>query len=117
MLRRLFAVGPWVVWMPLALAVACASPTLPLPPPSAPMQEILDADHVRLVAGCGGAEGDALIAIRNDNSPKDQAGVLSFANSCGAWDSPSVLARHGDVLFITQQFGLAVSPPTAVQVR
>ena len=116
MLRRLLAVGRLMA--PLALAVACASPTLPLPPPSAPTQEPgPDAAHIRLVAACGGAEPDASIAIRNNNNPRDLAGVLVVADGCGAWDAPAVLAKKDDVLEITQQLFELVSPPIAVQVR
>jgi hypothetical protein len=116
MLRRLLAVGRLVA--PLALAMACASPTLPLPPPGAPTQESgPDADHIRLVAACGSAEPDALIAIRNNSNPPNQAGVLVVANGCGAWDAPSVLAHRGDVLEITQQFGDLLSQAISVQVR
>ncbi|SRR5258708_22380490 len=124
MLRRPLAVGrfgaPFALVMTVmtALVAACASPTLPLPPPEAPSQAIADSTHVRLVAGCGGAESFALIAIRNKNPtiPADEVGVLSQANGCGAWDA-TVLAQRGDVLEITQQFGLTVSIPLDVQVR
>jgi hypothetical protein len=116
MLRRLLAVGRLMA--PLALAVACASPTLPLPPPAAPTQEIgPDATHIRLVAPCGGAIADATIAIRNNNNPTDQTGVLVVADSCGKWDAPSVLARPGDLLEITQQFGFSISLPVVLTVR
>ncbi len=113
MLRRLLAVGPVV-----ALALACASPTLPLPPPEAPtVAPGVDADHVRLSVPCGGAETNALIVIVNTNTsvPNDEAVSGSRADGCGAWDA-TVYAHAGDYLSITQEFGTTRSQPTTIQV-
>ena len=100
-----------------ACVVACASPTLPLPPPESPMQtEGVDAAHITLTAGCGGAEGGALIIIINQNEPPDQAVGGSEANNCGAWDA-SVLAKSGDTLNISQQAGTLSSTATTYLVR
>ena len=58
--RRLRVVGPFAALFASSWRVACASPTLPLPPPEAPTQTAgPDADHVKLSAACGGAEGGA----------------------------------------------------------
>jgi hypothetical protein len=117
MLRRLLAVGPLV-----AIALAgrgCASPTLPLPPPAVPgVLPGADADHVRLVAVCGGAEGDAIVVIVNQNPAvaNDLAVSGARADACGAWDA-TVWAHKGDFLHVTQEFGTTASPPTIVQVR
>ncbi len=114
MLRRALVVGPVVAW-----ALACASPTLPLPPPEAPtVQPGLDADHVELVAGCGGAEIDALIVAvnRNPTVPQDQQGASVFANGCGAWRA-SIYGHKGDPIDITQDYGGVASPPTSIIVR
>ncbi|HEY8038371.1 MAG TPA: hypothetical protein VIF15_01195 [Polyangiaceae bacterium] len=114
MLRRLLAVGPVV-----ALALACASPTLPLPPPMAPsIGSGPDADHIKLFAPCGGAEANAVMVIVNTNTsvPGDQAVSGSRTDSCGAWDA-TVFAHSGDFLDITQEFGTTRSQPTVVQVR
>jgi hypothetical protein len=98
-------------------AAACASPTLPLPPPEAPTQsEGVDADHITLTAGCGGAEGGALILIINENEAPDRAVGGSEANACGAWDA-SVLAHSGDTLDITQEAGSLSSGATTYVVR
>lgn len=113
MLRRLLAVGPVV-----ALALACASPTLPLPPPEAPtVGSGIDADHVKLSAPCGGTEASALIVIVNTNGsvPNDEAVSGSRADGCGAWDA-MVYAHAGDYLTITQEFGTTRSQPTTIQV-
>jgi hypothetical protein len=97
--------------------VACASPTLPLPPPEAPVQSVgVDADHVQLTAGCGGAEDGATIVIINQNAPLDKAVGGALATGCGSWDS-SVYAHSGDVLSITQDSGGVSSPGAIYTVR
>jgi hypothetical protein len=103
----------------IASAVACASPTLPLPPPEAPtMSRGPDADHIALTASCGSAAQSAIINIVNTNPaiPGDLSVTASTANACGGWDAPSVLAHNGDVLNITQQFAGEVSDATSVAV-
>jgi hypothetical protein len=102
-----------------ATAPACASPTLPLPPPELPtVVPATDGDHVRLVAQCGGAQPDAVIVIVNTNPQvqNDQAVSGSRADGCGAWDA-TVYAHSNDVLEITQEFGTTRSPPVVVQIR
>jgi len=111
MLRRI-AVGL------LPLGLACASPTLPLPPPELPtIEEGTDADHIRLVAGCGAVEGNALVVVLNTNPavPGDEQVSGAVASACGAWDTET-FAHSGDVLDITQEFGTIASTPTIVQV-
>lgn len=114
MVRRLLAVVPAVV-----LALACASPTLPLPPPAAPeLGSAPDADHVKLVAACGGAEPGSIIVIVNDapNVPNDEAVSGARTDGCGAWDA-TVYAHAGDFLDITQQVGSQTSQTLIWQVR
>ena len=102
-------------------ALACESPTLPLPPPEAPMQYAgADADHVELVAGCGGAQPGAEILILNQTianptptSPNVEAAV---AKPCGSW-SASVFAHTGDALQISQIVGGEVSEAALYTVR
>jgi hypothetical protein len=113
MLRRLLAVGPFA-----ALALACASPTLPLPPPETPtVSPGLDADHVILTVACGGAEAGALIVIVNTNTsvPGDEAVSGSLVSDCGGWDA-TVFAHNGDYLDITQEIGTEQSQPVVLQV-
>jgi hypothetical protein len=113
MLRRLLAVGPFLV-----LAFACASPTLPLPPPEEPtIGAGVDADHVKLVVGCGGAEPGALIVIVNTNNsvPGDEAVSGAVVDPCGGWDA-TAYAHAGDYLDITQEIGTQVSQPLVVQI-
>jgi hypothetical protein len=113
MLRRLLAVGPFA-----ALAMGCASPTLPLPPPEEPTVSAgPDADHVILAVACGGAETGALIVIVNTNPsvPGDEAVGGAVVSDCGGWDA-TVLAHNGDYLDITQEIGTERSQPLVLQV-
>jgi hypothetical protein len=76
----------------------------------------IDADHVQLSAGCGGAQSAALIVIVNENVAPDMAVGGAIATDCGSWDS-SVLAHSGDTLTITQTADEATSPPAIYIVR
>jgi hypothetical protein len=121
MIWRRFTVGRFagVSLVPLLVAVACESPTLPLPPPATPeMYAGVDADHIDLVSGCGGAEDDAYVETINLNptvpSGQDVGGARAL--DCGSW-STSVYAHVGDVLSITQQFANQVSTQLLVQVE
>jgi len=115
MSRRWPAVAAFV-----ALALACASPTLPLPPPETPSIETVDAEHVNLVAGCGGAESGADILVQNVSRPPQTPNGPEFvgttATTCGSWELDGVFAFSGDALRITQQYGSMVSTPIRVCV-
>lgn len=114
MVRRVLAVAPLGA---LALVLACASPTLPLPPPELPSVGMgSDANHVLLSAPCGGAEGDALIIVQNNAAPADQTIGGGTATDCGSWQA-EVYAHKGDYLTITQEVGSQVSQPATLQVQ
>jgi hypothetical protein len=99
------------------LVAACASPTLPLPPPEAPSQTTgVDADHITLKAACGGAQGGALIIVINDYAPADIQVGGAYADNCGAWQA-SIYAHSGDTLRISQEANGLSSPDTTVTVR
>jgi hypothetical protein len=111
-MRRVVVLGATVV------GVACASPTLPLPPPIQPTVSMgSDADHVKLSSICGGAEGGAIIIVENSNTavPNDERIGGAVATPCGSWDA-TVYAHHGDVLNVSQESGTDVSPPVIVQI-
>ncbi|MGD0528457.1 MAG: hypothetical protein ABSE49_25195 [Polyangiaceae bacterium] len=113
MVRRVLAIG-----MVAALGFACASPTLPLPPPMDPtVGPGPDADHVKLSVPCGGADPAALIVIVNPSStvPDDQAVTGAIVTSCGSWDA-TPYAHSGDYLDITQEIGTERSQPLVFQV-
>jgi hypothetical protein len=112
--------APFAMALAMLCALACESPTLPLPPPEAPTQtEGTDADHIKLTAGCGGAQGGADIFIINqtlETTARDQAVSGSIASACGAWDA-NVFAHSGDVLAISQEAGTLASDATIYMVR
>jgi hypothetical protein len=76
-----------------------------------------DANHIKLVAGCGGAESNAVIVIVNLNPqvPGDMAVSGALASGCGAWDA-EIYAHSGDTIDVTQEFGETRSPPAVIQV-
>jgi hypothetical protein len=112
--------APLAAALAMLCALACESPTLPLPPPEAPTQTPgVDADHIRLTAGCGGAQSGANIFIINqtiENTAPINAVGGSIANGCGAWIA-SVFAHTGDVLAISQESGTEASEATLYTVR
>jgi hypothetical protein len=123
--RRPSAIAPSVALLAMAFAmlcaVACESPTLPLPPPEAPTQTPgVDADHITLTAGCGGAQGGADIIIINQTvqvTMPNNVGDVSLASGCGAWEADNVLAHTGDMLAISQEWEGQSSTATIYMVR
>ncbi len=117
MVRRLPAV------LLAGLGVACASPTLPLPPPSLrPTQSPgVDADHVTLSAGCASVPANVFVQVLNLGHPTGtpipnaQKGVVVGSTSCGAYTA-TVYAHLQDQLEITYEEGLDVSIPQSVFV-
>jgi hypothetical protein len=111
-----------VAGLAMLCAFACESPTLPLPPPEAPMQSPgVDADHIELRASCGGAQPGANIfiinqTIENNTALMNMAVGGSIANPCGAWNA-TVFAHTGDVLSILQEAGTEASEATIYTVR
>jgi hypothetical protein len=121
MRRRTLAVAPFTAAVAVVALVACASPTLPLPPPEPPtMLRGTDADHIDLVALCGAAEPSALIIVINTNTtvPASEQVRGTFTDAtCGSWEVPNMYAHNGDVLNIMQEFGTDTSAALTVEVR
>jgi hypothetical protein len=100
-----------------ALLVACASPTLPLPPPSLPSIGASSVPgHYRLTSDRG-AEPNALIIIfnRNPSLPRDQRVSGTQADEHGTWDA-DVPASPGDYIDVSQEFDTTRSAPVTVQI-
>jgi hypothetical protein len=115
------SVAPVAAALAMLCALACESPTLPLPPPEAPIQSPgVDADHIELTASCGGAQDGADIFIVNQTlettAPNQNVGVIALANGCGAWGA-TVFAHTGDNLAISQEAGTQASDATIYMVR
>jgi hypothetical protein len=101
-----------------ALALACTSPTLPLPPPAAPtISNGLEPDTFKL-SSVAGSEPNALIVIvnRDEALPRNKRVSGTIADAVGSWDA-IVNAKVGDVLDIAQESGSTRSPATTVTVR
>lgn len=96
----------------------CTSPTLPLPPPSAPLISSGSSPDTFKLSSINGAEPNALIVIvnRNDDLPRNQRVTGTIADENGSWDT-TVIAKVGDVLDISQESGSTRSPGTTVTVR
>jgi hypothetical protein len=122
MLRRLRLLArSAAAFAPLLVAgvVACASPTLPLPPPSLPTQmATADADYVSLRGDCGNAEDGALVITvnRGTDVPADRAIGGAVADNCGAWEA-AIFAHKGDTIEISQQAGTTVSGKTIYVIQ
>jgi hypothetical protein len=111
MLRRPLAASSAAV-----LALACASPTLPLPPPETPTITLgPDADHVTLTATCNYPEHNTDIYIVNENAPNDKRGGIATADDCGAWHA-IVYAHPRDPISITYILNGEMSLPTLIFV-
>ena len=107
----------------LGTGLACASPTLPLPPPSTiPTQAVgVDADHVTINGACASVPPNVGVQVINVGHaggtpiPASSTGVIVTSSSCGSY-SASVYAHQYDQLEITYVEGLDVSIPQVVQV-
>jgi hypothetical protein len=101
MVRRALAAGLFVA------VGACASPTLPLPPPELISVGLKpDADHVTLTGMCGGTPANVDVIVLNKGGsnvavPLDQSvGGAHTDPVCGKWDA-TVFAHTGDVLSVS----------------
>ena len=115
---RAWTSGASALVLAAGLALGCTSPTLPLPPPTAPLISTgTTPDTVRL-ASIEGAEPNALIVVvnRNETLPRNRRVTGTIADERGSWDV-AVVATIGDVLDISQESGNTRSPGTTVTVR
>lgn len=101
-----------------ALALACTSPTLPLPPPASPVITVGSEPDTFKLASVDGALPNALIVIvnRNEELPPYKRVSGTIADARGSWTA-IVTAKVGDLLDISQESGSTSSPGTTVTVR
>ena len=120
---RVFVMPPrvrrkWLAVPAFAAAIACAAPTLPLPPPAVPDVSTagLPAGKVKL-ASVHGSEPNALIVTynRNPGLPLDQRVGGAQADGSGTWDA-IISATTGDVIDVTEEIGTTRSAPTTLQI-
>ena len=101
------------------LAAGCLSPTLPLPPPEVPTQQMLSSTQLALTSGCGGVQNNARVLVTNSSEAAPgtggMIGVEVQATGCGSWGA-TIFARAGDVLQITQSTDTQDGLPLTVHV-
>ncbi|MCA9585152.1 MAG: hypothetical protein KC657_07330 [Myxococcales bacterium] len=116
-LTRRWLIGACAVGAAATL-VGCTSPTLPLPPPTAPTISAGTAPGTVTLASAGGVQPNALVIVLNQNPElaRNERVSGTFADETGSWQL-EVLARPGDVLDVFQEYESTRSPPVTVQVR
>lgn len=102
----------------LGLAVACTSPTLPLPPPALPTILTGSEPNTFRLVSMNGAQPNALVIAvsRNEALPSDQRVEGTLADAQGSWELV-VVGNAGDVIDLSQQSGELRSPTTTVILR
>jgi hypothetical protein len=92
-------------------AVGCLSPSLPLPPPMAPLVSTsTDGNPNKIHLTGTGVEAGAIIVVYNHSEPDLAKRVGGAeADGLGQWQC-DVWARKGDRLSITEQVGRYASP-------
>lgn len=116
MLRRRFLFG--LVVAPLAVALACNSPTLPLPPPALPTVSASPEPGKVHLSSDKGAEPNAIIVIinTNPNITRDKNVGGATADDNGSWFT-DIYGADGDVVEISQEFGTTKSAPVRLILR
>ena len=102
----------------VVLCVACASPTLPLPPPQTPSVTEVSMGKVTLRSDRG-AQPHAIIVIVNQEErvPVAERANAVEADDLGSWEK-TITAGSGDVIDITQEFDTGdKSPPITIRIR
>jgi hypothetical protein len=99
-----------------ALALACLSPTLPLPPPDAPTQSLGPQPGMVHFHGIGVEANTMVISRSNFPNPSEnltdqQRVAITLADAQGVWDM-DVWAVKGDVLEVWQEFDNKNASPT-----
>jgi hypothetical protein len=115
-MRRIRLLG--ALFFVAALALACTSPTLPLPPPASPSISSGTSPDTFKLTSIAGAEPNALIVVvnRDETLARDKRVTGTIADEHGSWDA-TVIAKVGDVLDISQESGTSRSAGTTVTVR
>jgi hypothetical protein len=100
------------------LAVACTSPTLPLPPPALPTISLGTTPNTYHLKSDKGALPNALVVAvsRNESLPREQRVAAALADAQGSWDM-DVFGHTGDVLDLSQEDGATRSPSSTVELH
>jgi len=112
MVRRLAA------WVVIALACACTSPTLPLPPPIAPSIATGTEPNTWRLHSESGAEPNALIIVvnRDESLPRSDRVAGTIADQNGSWDLV-VKGAVNDVVDVSQESGSTRSATTTITLK
>lgn len=100
------------------LAFACASPTLPLPPPALPTVSVGTEPSTYRLASDKGALPNALVVVvnRNPSLSLDARVDGTFADELGSWQI-EIPGQAGDIVDISQESGDQSSPVTSVTLK
>ncbi len=98
------------------VAAACASPTLPLPPPALPSVTPAGDGQVTL-SSQHGVEPNAIVVIynHNDTLPREKRVFGTLADPEGNWDQ-TIYAAPMDTIDVSQEFGTMRSATTTFQI-
>lgn len=98
--------------------LACASPTLPLPPPSLPTVSVGAEPNTFHLRSDRGALPNALVLVVNANPALtlDQRVDGTFADEQGSWEI-QVSGYSGDVVEVSQELGDQGSPTISVTLK
>jgi hypothetical protein len=101
-----------------SIALACTSPTLPLPPPVAPSITSGAEPSTFKLSSQDGAQPNALIIVvnRNETLPREERVNGTIADERGSWEV-TIKGAVGDFVDIAQESDSARSASTTVQLR
>ena len=102
----------------MTLSVGCTSPTLPLPPPTAPSISVGTEPRTWNLRSTAGAQPNALIIAvnRNETLPRSERVTGTIADEQGSWELV-IVGQTGDFIDVSQESGGASSAPTTVELR
>lgn len=98
--------------------LACASPTLPLPPPSLPTVSAGVEPNTFRLSSDRGALPNALVIVVNRNAALSLDARVdgTFADEQGSW-TITIAGHVGDIVDISQQQDEQASPTTSVTLK
>jgi hypothetical protein len=101
-----------------SIALACTSPTLPLPPPVAPSITTGAEPNTFKLTSENGAQPNALVIVvnRTDALSREDRVNGTIADDQGTWEV-TIKGAIGDFVDISQESNSARSASTTVQLR
>ena len=101
-----------------SIALACTSPTLPLPPPVAPSITTGAEPNTFRLTSEQGAQPNALVIVvnRNESLTREERVNGTIADEQGTWEV-TIKGTVGDFVDIAQESNATRSASTTVQLR